>query len=331
MSQLGLFGEEPPGPSKQDAQRVEPADVPAELGSLGDRLPARLHMGTSSWSFPGWRGIVYRGQHKSGVLSKNGLQAYGQHPLLNAVGVDRTFYAPVEAEVLAGYAQQVDDGFSFLVKAPGELTMPTIKDKRGAVARNLAFLDPARALRDSVRPAVEGLGSKLGVVLVQFPPLALGAVGGPLAFAERLEGFFAALPRARYAVEVRTPALLCPRYFEVLRRHGVEHCCVVFPGMPSLAEQFERSGGADRRALVVRWMLGHGLRYQEARDRYLPFDRLAAPDVPTREMLAQILRSVDAPKLVIVNNKAEGCSPLSLRALAESIVFGGGATPRAPA
>lgn len=321
MSQLGLFGDEPPeDKSKRDA--VEPAQVEPGLLELRSRLPKRLHLGTSSWSFPGWRGVVYRHEHSSTTLSRHGLEAYGQHPLLNAVGIDRTFYAPVEASVLEGYANQVPDGFSFLVKAPGELTMPTIKDKRGTVSRNLAFLDPARALRDSVRPAVEGLGRKLGVILVQFPPLSVGAVGGPLAFAERLDGFFAALPRARYAVEVRTPSLMTPRYFEVLRRHGVEHCCVVFPGMPPLADQFRRSGGTDRQALIVRWMLGHGLRYEEARQRFMPFDRLAAPDVPTREMLAEMIRSVDAPKLVIVNNKAEGSSPLSLRALVQSIVFG---------
>ena len=36
------------------------AAVPAPaVTELGARLPAAIHLGTSSWSFPGWAGIVY--------------------------------------------------------------------------------------------------------------------------------------------------------------------------------------------------------------------------------------------------------------------------------
>ncbi|MFM8890074.1 MAG: hypothetical protein ACKOTB_00370, partial [Planctomycetia bacterium] len=48
--QLSLFG---------DAELVAPAPVEPSLESLGAALPPRIHLGTSSWSFPGWTGLVY--------------------------------------------------------------------------------------------------------------------------------------------------------------------------------------------------------------------------------------------------------------------------------
>jgi len=69
-------------------------------------------------------------------------------------------------------------------------------------------------------------------------------------------------------------------------------------------------------------MLGHGRGYEEARDLYAPFDRLAAPDPESRASVAElILRAARAGKegLVIVNNKAEGSSPLSVVELARAV------------
>ena len=48
MSQLSLFA---------DADGVDPAPVGAALCGLAAALPARIRLGTSSWSFPGWTGL----------------------------------------------------------------------------------------------------------------------------------------------------------------------------------------------------------------------------------------------------------------------------------
>ena len=72
--------------------------------------------------------------------------------------------------------------------------------------------------------------------------------------------------------------------------------------------------------VVVRWMLQRGLDYETARQRFSPFNQLQAPDQTTRETIARLVRAMaDAgrPVWVIVNNKAEGSSPLSIQALAE--------------
>jgi len=79
-------------------------------------------MGTSSLSFPGWAGIVYAEQYRVAVLPRHGLRAYAQHPLLNALNVDSTFYRPPDVDLLTQQAAQVPENFRFVVKAYTGLT-----------------------------------------------------------------------------------------------------------------------------------------------------------------------------------------------------------------
>ena len=99
--QLGLFGDDPaPDPSAP----VGPEPPLARHVSVAERLPAGLRLGTSSWSFPGWEGIVYDRRASQASLAKHGLGAYAHHPLLRTVGLDRTYYRPISAGEFQDYA-----------------------------------------------------------------------------------------------------------------------------------------------------------------------------------------------------------------------------------
>jgi len=335
--QLGLFGalqppaDEPPkgGPpatsSASSSGRplktpsVDPAQVDAAAQALAGALPAGLRLGTSSWAFAGWRGAVYAPDAPERHLSRYGLSAYAQHPLLRAVGLDRTFYAPLAAAAFGDYAAQVPEDFRFLVKAWQELTSPTL---RGRTGLNPNYLDAACAIDRCVAPAVEGLGGKLGPLLLQFPPQGGDVTRRPEAFADRLHGFLDALPRGpRYVVELRDERLLTDRYRAALQATGAQHGYVAHPRMPSIARQRELA--PPRGPTTARWMLRQGLHYQQAKERYAPFDALTDPDPQTRGAITELvadsaLRDVEA--VVIVNNKAEGSSPLSVLELARAIV-----------
>ena len=318
-TQLDLFG------AAAAAPPVDGAEISLEVMDVARRLPDRIRMGTSSWSFPGWAGLVWAGRHGADVLSRDGLPAYARHPLLRAAGIDRTFYAPLPAGGFALHAAQVPDGFRFLVKASRLCTFPALRDEpgRGPPRENPRFLDAAFASDAVVAPAVEGLGDRLGALLFQFPPLPRGETRDPPRFAARLSAFLSALPRGpRYAVEVRDAELLNPGYAAALSASGAAHGFTVHPSMPSLETQAATVPVEDQPQLVVRWMLGHGRGYEEARELYAPFDRLAAPDPESRASVAELLRrAVRAGKegLVIVNNKAEGSSPLSIVELARAV------------
>jgi len=292
---------------------------------LAARLPARIRLGTSSWSFPGWDGLVYAGRRSANELSRDGLVAYAQHPLLRAAGIDRTFYAPLDAAGFARHAAQVPGGFRFLVKASQLCTFPALREGGGpgAVRPNPRFLDASFARDQVVAPAVEGLGLRLGALLFQFPPLSRAETREPGRFAERLAAFLTALPPGPpYAVEIRNRELLVPGYAAALEASGAAHGFTVHPSMPPLEAQAEVLPVEAQPALVVRWMLGHGRGYEEARDLYAPFDQMAAPDPESRASIsALVARAVRAGRegLVVVNNKAEGSSPLSIVELARAI------------
>jgi uncharacterized protein YecE (DUF72 family) len=292
-------------------------------------LPENLYLGTSSWAFPGWAGLVYDRVASQEILAHEGLAAYAAHPLLRAVGIDRTYYAPLPAADFDAYRQAVPEGFRFLVKAHQLCTLPFVRSgpaEKNRSKKNPLFLDSGYAADEVVRPFMEGLREKAGVLVFQFSPLQAASVGGPDEFVQRLERFLGLLPRGPlYAVELRSPALATPPYFQALGGLGAAHCFNVHPTMPGLArqERLAQSAPSERfPALVVRWMLRRDQGYEGARDRFSPFDRLVEEDAEARSTIARMaLEAVRAgrPAFVIANNKAEGSAPLTIFRLAEEL------------
>lgn len=304
--------------------RVAPAPARAEHVELAARLPAALRFGTMSWSFPGWRGIVYAADASAERLAAEGLAAYAAHPLLRAVEIDRSFYEPLSSERLQPMAAEVPDDFRFVVKAHQECTLRRFPaharygKKSGAV--NTRFLDPAYASDVVVGPTRDGLGDKLAALLFQFSP---EDQGPPEVFAERLAAFLAALPRGvTYAVELRSPALFTPAYAAALAAAGAVHCHNAWSDMPSVLTQAKVVPPSARSPLLVRWLLRPGDSYAKAGDRLAPFDRIAEEDAPRRGVIARLVTRAlqhEVPAIVLVNNDAEGCAPESIARLARSI------------
>jgi len=344
---LDLFGDAPASPDappqpapagppekKTPAGKVvQPWTPDAALTALAGRLPPNLYFGTSSWSYPGWHGLVYDGQYTESLLSRKGLRACGQHPLLRAAGIDRGFYGPIPLADYLSYASQVPEGFRFLVKAPASVCDAWLRGPDGAGRlANAAFLDAEIAIRDFIVPATGGLGQRCGPLLFQLSPLQSVADDGPAFFA-RLDAFLAALPpldpsltpHACYAVEMRDPALLTPRYIRLLRERGVRFCLAARDRLPPVSRQAHAQTLMDDGApgpLVLRWMLREGRSYAMAERAYMPFDKLVDPDDPTRDAIADVVAGTlraGQPAYVIVSNNAEGCAPLSIARLAEAI------------
>lgn len=318
-SQLGLFPDDP----VVSPDQVEPVQPTPEHAAIAARLGRHVRLGTSSWSFPGWAGLVFGHEAPQRLLARRGLEAYARHPLLRTVGIDRTYYRPISSDDFRGYADQVPGSFRFLVKADRLLTSPHSPEGYGVRQANPHFLDVAYATEEVVGPMVEGLGRKAGPLLFQFSPMPAAMVGGAGRFLDRLHRFLNALPKGPlYAVELRTPAFMTEAYAEILDGLDVAHCYNVHPSMPPVADQLRLISPFYQPALVVRWMLHSGLRYEVAKERYAPFDRLVDKDGSSREVIARaVLDALVAERqaFVIANNKAEGSAPLSIFRLAERI------------
>jgi uncharacterized protein YecE (DUF72 family) len=309
-------------------------DAAPDLGRyepLAKRIPDGILLGTSSWSFPGWKGIVYDREVSATVLARHGVRAYARHPLLGCVGVDRSYYAPLSPGDLEDLRAHTPPSFRFVLKADRRLVFPG-----GPGSDSDIFLNPAWATAEVVEPAREILGEKLGTILFQFPPVHSESLGGPRRFAERLYRFLSALPDgAPAAVEIRTPALLTPDYAAALRHSGARHGFVVHPEMTDLDTQravvglVARGSAGTRGSTLIRWMLKPGRSYQAARAAWSPFDRLASPDPEQRGAVVELARAAaegGGAVMVVVNNKAEGSSPLSVIELARALAGDSDAT-----
>lgn len=302
-----------------------------ETAELAASIPRLLHLGTSSWSFPGWKGLVWDADHSESTLAKKGLAAYARHPLFGTVSLDRSFYRPLTASQYAAYAAQVPEHFRFVVKAPSLVTDAMVRssDGRGMQA-NPAFLDPAVAIAEFAQPALEGLGSHIGALVFQLSPLPAAWLARLPEFFERLESMLRALPPlpagATFAVEVRDAKLLVPEFAALLKRAGATYCVGLHSKMPPIEEQLPMLRALWPGPLVCRWNLHrkHGAYgYEDAKNLYEPFDKLVDPDPETREVLARVIVATVAAgfhSFVTINNKAEGCAPLSVRELARSVV-----------
>ncbi|GAC1622083.1 MAG: hypothetical protein NVS9B10_05610 [Nevskia sp.] len=339
--QNSLFSEpDDPSPAGRRAgvaaQVLAAPATPADL-ALRAALPPRLRLGTSSWNYPGWAGRVWAGDYAEAKLSKQGLRAYAEHPLFRTVSLDRAFYQPLSVSQYTAYAAQVPEDFRFVVKAPSLVTDAMVRNETGrGLKANRNFLDPERAVRDFVQPALDGLGRKLGALVFQLSPLPPPWLDRLPQLLDRLETLLQALPALPpvaadgvIAVEIRDPEFLRPPYaaefLRLLRAGGATYGLGLHAKLPPIAEQLPLLRALWPGPLVCRWNLHrrHGAYgYEDAKQRYAPFDQIVDPDPETRAALARVIIGTTGAghnAYVTVSNKAEGSAPLTVAALADAV------------
>lgn len=342
-----LFGGSPPSPpepsaaptpkaprSPRPAGQLPAAPALPEHVALAARLPELVRLGTSSWSYPGWHGLVWAQEFNERRLAKEGLTAYSQHPLLRTVSIDRSFYQPLSVGQYTAYASQVPDHFRFIVKAPASVSDALIRDESGrGKAHNPLFLDPDLALREFIEPAMQGLGHKVGALVFQVSPLPHDWLRQPQRLMDQLEHLLckmpamqAAAPGATIAIEVRDQALVRPELAQLLKRTGHSYCLGLHARMPPIEDQLPMLRSLWPGPLVCRWNLHrrHGaFGYEDARAMYEPFDHIQDADLETRQTLARVIVATaraGLPVNISISNKAEGCAPLSVGLLAQEVV-----------
>jgi uncharacterized protein YecE (DUF72 family) len=332
--QDSLFGESDSSkPIKKSGKQVEPAAHSSELIALAQTLPTHLRLGTSSWNYPGWAGMVWDREYPENNLSRYGLSAYSKHPLFKTVSIDRGFYRPLTVAQFAEYASQVGDDFRFVVKAPSLITDALIRDEDGRGMRtNLNFLNAIESVKLFVEPALEGLRHKLGALVFQISPLPNQLLTRMPQVIDQLHQLLKAIPDlhqqapdAVVAVEVRDPQWLTPQFVQALRDTKATYCMGLHAKMPPISEQLPILRALWPGPLVCRWNLNplHGAYgYEDAQQLYSPYDKMVDPDLETRAKLTQVIvgtARAGQNVYVTLSNKAEGSAPLSVIELAKAI------------
>jgi len=166
-----------------------------------------LHLGTSGWSYPAWRGRFY----PAGLPSNGWLPFYAGS--FNTVEINMSFYRLPKPELLKRWSDLTPDGFLFTLKANRQITH--LKKLRNVGHEVSFFYHLAR-----------NLGSKLGCILYQFPP----AIARDDLL---LRDFLSVLsPEYRNVVEFRDPSWYAEEVYGLLRTHRATFCIVSSARVP---------------------------------------------------------------------------------------------------
>lgn len=269
--------------------RADGEPAPAETAAA---VKPAFHLGCQGWTYPDWNGVFYPPQARQETL----LPFYAR--IFDTVELDNTFYRTPKATLVRSWARHTPPGFRFAAKVPRAITHDTALSAAGA--------EMAEFLR-----VMEGLGEKLGPVLLQFP----ASFRRTEASAEVLDSFLAGLPAGfRVAVEFRSPSWQARETVELLRTRGTALVWTDWRDLPPFREMT-----AD--FLYVRW-LGH----REDIEKYdrVQIDR--SDELAEWERVCRSLPGMVRDVYGYFNNHWAGHSPASVRDLLQRL----GSTPPDP-
>jgi len=167
--------------------------------------PGRVHIGTSGWSYPHWKGPFY----PQDLPDRQLLAYYARH--FSCVEINNSFYHLPSERSLAHWHEVTPPDFLFAAKASRYLThMKKLKDPRAGL--------------DTFFQRMDILGDKLGPVLFQLPPRWR-------CNPERLEAFLQALGEGhRHAFEFRDHSWINDAVLALLERYGAAFCIYELAG-----------------------------------------------------------------------------------------------------
>jgi len=307
---------------------------------------AEILFGTASFAYEGWKGIVYHERYRESTFKVDCLHEYTQYAPFRTVEFDFPFYRPPTEKQLRRYAAALPPGFPVVSKVWEELTIPRFPELPPAPdgtpprhadranQENPRYLDP-RVFREEVLPAYErGFAGHAGPFILEFPTEWNPTPESRRVFCAKLDAFLAeAPPPQSFAVEIRTPAYFAPEYFDVLRRRNASHVFNWWTRTPPLLEQWEAAQPLPSSRALIRILVPPGMPYAQAVERFRPYDHIQAPREDMRRDLVRLIRHVTeagADAFVLVNNRAEGCAPLTIRALARELGIPAEDRPRPP-
>lgn len=314
-------------PPTPDPLSVPP--TPEELSALRDALPPQVLFGASTWTYPGWKGLVYSRDYPATGASAAMLAEYARFPLFKTVGIDASFYGTPKPTTLSQWARALPAGFKAVSKVWDRITVHTFaetRERERGGQRNPDFLNADLFHEEVWTPYRTHFAEHTGPFVFEFQAIARQDQMAPDRFAAALDDFLGRLPReGDYAVEVRNEEFLTPAYFAVLREHGAAHVLSSWTRMPSIGEQLDLPNVVTGRFVVARALLKPGRTYAEAVDRFAPYDRIREPNAALRRDLVRLVRAAGrlrVPTYLLVNNRAEGNAPLTITAVARLFARG---------
>ncbi len=274
---------------------------------------SKLRIGTCSWKYPSWEGLVYSSREP-----ENYLHEYAG--TYSTVEVDQWFWslgtsgaALPKRETVAEYDQATPDDFRFTVKCPNALTLTHHHGKKGEPLRtNPRFLD--EGFFNSFLETVAALVPKIGLFIFQFEYLNRDKMESSRVFLEKLDQFLGRLPAdLPYAVEIRNPRWMDAPWFDMLNRHGAAPVLLQGYWMDDVAQTIDTHESLLGDTVCIRL---HGEDREGMEEKTgSDWSRIIRPkDAELARIAASVNHLLASDKKVFlnVNNHYEGSAPLTI-------------------
>ncbi len=274
-----------------------------------------MRIGTCSWKFDSWVGLVYSRKDRASYLKE-----YARR--YNTVEIDQWFWSLFgedrvllpRPDVVKEYAASVPASFRFSVKVPNSVTLTHFyrKARSDPLVANPHFL--SLEVLEKFLDALKPMGSRLGPVMFQFEYLNKRKMASQAAFLKQFSDFMARCPSGfMYCVEIRNPDYLNEEYFRFLQMQGLRHVFIQGYYMPPIFGMYRDFADYVKRLTVIR-LHGPSRSDIEAQTRK-KWHKIVEPRDGELDSLRNMLRDLRARKVTTylnVNNHYEGSAPLTI-------------------
>lgn len=284
-----------------------------------------VYLGTCSWKYRGWEGLVYQGGYDSEAqFQRSSLREYTSY--FPAVGVDFTYYAWPMPDMMNYLVASVPENFRLLPKVTKRITLSVFPDLpaygKWAGQPNPDFLN-ADLFREQFWQPIQLLRDRLGAVVFEFS----GPDENEL---HKFENFFRTIPRdLPYAVEIRNPALVKPSFYHLLMDLNLSPAFTHWTKMPSLLEQLEAyraaGGESDKSPILALSLVKPGRTFEEAVRLFQPYAETKDIYEEGRRELAAIAEFAmqhQRKAYILVSNRLEGSAPFTIGEISKRIRAG---------
>jgi uncharacterized protein YecE (DUF72 family) len=281
-----------------------------------------LKIGTCSWKYDSWIGLIYSKNAKA-----NYLKEYSTHH--KTVEIDQWFWSLFDRDqvklpdpsVVETYAASVPDDFTFTVKVPNSITLTHHynRAKNEPLRKNPHFL--SNELFDRFLQMLAPLHSRLAAFIFQFEYLNKQKMAGLQVFLQQIDDFIKNCPpEFNYAVESRNPNYLKRKFFSFLQAKKIHPVLLQGYYMPPITDVYERLKENINKLCIIRL---HGPNRKEIEAQSgKNWNRILAPkDAEIKEICRMIteLMSSGTEVYVNVNNHYEGSAPLTIEKVVNCI------------
>ena len=279
-------------------------------------LDKMLRIGTCSWKYDSWKGIVYPDKERF-----NYLEEYAKH--FNTVEIDQWFWSLFEPKkvllpderVVQEYGDSVPDDFMFTIKAPNAVTLTHFynKNKNEELKLNPFFL--STEVFEKYLETLKPIEKNIGIIMFQFEYLNQQKLSGLNEFIDRVGSFIEKLDKKFvYGIEIRNPNYLNKNYFNFLEQNNLSMVFLQGYYMPPVWQLFDEYKDKIKLDTVIRL---HGPdRSGIEKKTGGNWNLIVEPKDDELNKVVEIITYLNSKKVdlyVNVNNHFEGSAPLTIK------------------